>query len=281
MRNDMLIEVTGIKFYIERYNRQNISKNSPIILLHGFTGSGRDWDLLIPRIAPEFKVYTIDLIGHGKSGSPPLISYYETNSIVNQLKIIISKLTSNKIILIGYSMGGRAALSFAVKYPELVGGLIIESASAGIDDINLRNKRINADNLLAGFIESQPMEKFVDYWMSRELFKTQKYLSEDKLNSLRANKLKNNPVGLANILRGFSTGKMPQLMDKLSLIKSKAFLITGELDTKFTSINHELVSKFPSAEHKIIKNAGHNTHLEKPQEFINMINFFLNKFLFP
>ncbi len=56
---------------------------------------------------------------------------------------------------------------------------------------------------------------------------------------------------------------MPPLHDKLHLIKCKTLLVTGELDTKFTQINSELVKSFPSAKHVVIKNAGHNVHLEK------------------
>jgi 2-succinyl-6-hydroxy-2,4-cyclohexadiene-1-carboxylate synthase len=81
---------------------------------------------------------------------------------------------------------------------------------------------------------------------------------------------------LKNSLLGFGTGKMPALFDDLKNITCKTLLITGELDTKFTDINSELVNLFPKAEHRIIKNAGHNTHLEETKTFIKTVNNFLS-----
>jgi 2-succinyl-6-hydroxy-2,4-cyclohexadiene-1-carboxylate synthase len=69
---------------------------------------------------------------------------------------------------------------------------------------------------------------------------------------------------------------MSPLFEHLKEVKCKTLLITGELDTKFTNINSEIVKLFPNAEHKIIKNAGHNTHLEDPEKFIKEVNKFLN-----
>ncbi len=276
--NEMLIDISGIKFSVQRYDDKVSPDGIPIFFLHGFTGSGNDWKGIIPFINQKFQTFTIDLIGHGRTGSPLETSFYETKSIVYQLKAITKKITHKKIILAGYSMGGRAALSFAVEFSGSLEGLILESSSAGIDDTELRKERVESDNELADFIQSHSMEEFVDFWMNIDLFESQKSLPNEKLRELRETKLKNNREGLTNTLRGFSTGKMPSLSEKLSSFKVKTLLITGELDKKFTRINSELLSKFQIADHQVIKNAGHNSHLEKPAEFINVINSFLNEF---
>jgi 2-succinyl-6-hydroxy-2,4-cyclohexadiene-1-carboxylate synthase len=80
---------------------------------------------------------------------------------------------------------------------------------------------------------------------------------------------------LANSLRGSGTGKMKPLYEYLKNIRAKVLLITGELDTKFTDINSGMGKLFPNAKHEIIKNAGHNTHLEEPERFIGILNDFL------
>ena len=91
-------------------------------------------------------------------------------------------------------------------------------------------------------------------------------------------KARGQKMGLINSLKGFGTGVMPPLHDKLHLIKCKTLLVTGELDTKFTQINSELVKSFPSAKHVVVKNAGHNVHFEKPTVFTNKLNSFLSEF---
>jgi 2-succinyl-6-hydroxy-2,4-cyclohexadiene-1-carboxylate synthase len=88
-------------------------------------------------------------------------------------------------------------------------------------------------------------------------------------------KLENNKTGLANTLRCSGTGRMKPLYTDIKDISSKTLLITGELDSRYTNINDQMVKLFSNAEHKVIKNAGHNTHLEEPQKFIDEINKFL------
>jgi 2-succinyl-6-hydroxy-2,4-cyclohexadiene-1-carboxylate synthase len=80
---------------------------------------------------------------------------------------------------------------------------------------------------------------------------------------------------LANSLQGFGTGRMGYFGNEIDQINCPVVLITGELDTKFTKINSVLKKNFPNAMHKIIKNAGHNTHLEEPGRFVKVVNNFL------
>ena len=87
----------------------------------------------------------------------------------------------------------------------------------------------------------------------------------------------NSKIGLANSLRGFGTGRMGYFGGKLNKINCPILLITGELDTKFTTINQEMVERFRSANHRIIKNAGHNTHIEEQGRFVLITNDFLLK----
>ena len=251
-----------------------------VLALHGFTGSANDWNFLIPSLSRNNNVFALDLIGHGQSDSPDDLSMYSTDSIIEQINTTIEQISATNLILIGYSMGGRAALSYAVSYPGKVSGLILESTTWGIPEENFRNERIKSDKKLAEYILSNDVEKFVDYWMNLDLFATQKKLPAKILSDVRKNKLKNNKIGLANSLLGFGTGSMPPLHNLVNKIKAPALFITGEHDSKFTQINSEIKKHILNAAHITIPGAGHNVHLEKPDEFINVINNFLNKLIF-
>jgi 2-succinyl-6-hydroxy-2,4-cyclohexadiene-1-carboxylate synthase len=271
----MIFELPGIKLHIEFFN--SIENENPfIIFLHGFTGSSADWKPVAKQINKNFSSAAIDLIGHGKSSSPSDPEFYTFDAVTEQIKVIIEQVIKKKVILLGYSMGGRAALIFTIKHPQLVNALILESTTAGIKNEKLRKGRIKKDEEIAQFIETHPIEEFLDLWMDMELFNTQRRFSNEKRKLLKQSKLINTRVGLSNSLREFGTGKMPFLFDYLKTIKCKTLLITGELDTKFTNINNEIVRLFPDAVHKIIKNAGHNTHLEEPGKFIQAGNEFLD-----
>jgi 2-succinyl-6-hydroxy-2,4-cyclohexadiene-1-carboxylate synthase len=142
--------------------------------------------------------------------------------------------------------------------------------------MKLRVERIKKDEDITAYIRTHTMEEFADFWMDMEIFNTLRRFSEEKRKQLRLTRIKNNPEGLANSLRGFGTGIMPPLFNQIKDIKCKTLLITGELDTKFTNISNEIVKLIPQAEHKIIKNAGHNTHIEEPKHFIEAVNGFLS-----
>jgi len=273
----MFIKYSDIQLNVESV-KNNDSAEGSVFLLHGFTGSSCDWMPVVPFLDKRFNYFLVDLIGHGRSESPKDLFYYCTGSIVNQLNEIILILSGKKSILCGYSLGGRVALNYAFKYGLNLNGLILESCSGGIKDNILRQERIIQDEKLASFIESNPIETFIDYWMNIDLFTTQKRFSSEERAKIREQKIANNRTGLANILREFGTGKMDSVYDLLNNIGIKTLLISGELDTKFTSINNEMVKLFPNADHINIKNAGHNTHLEEPRCFIEVINNYLSGF---
>lgn len=272
------MEIKYKDIVINAYQYEKSASSNYIILLHGFTGSAEDWNFLTSDLNPDFNIIAIDLIGHGKSSSPLTPDFYSSNEISNQIYHIINFFKLKKIILLGYSMGGRAALSFAVKFPKIVNGLILESATAGIENDILRNERKKEDARLSEYILNNHLEKFIDYWMNLDLFSTQKSLPAEKLKLIREQKLKNNKIGLSNSLKEFSTGKMIPLFDQLKNLYVKTLLINGEFDKKYTEINFQLESLFPNAKHVIIKDAGHNTHLEQPKTFISVLNRFLNEF---
>ncbi|MBT8387461.1 MAG: 2-succinyl-6-hydroxy-2,4-cyclohexadiene-1-carboxylate synthase [Ignavibacteria bacterium] len=273
----MKIHSQNISLSVELFSEINPAKKT-LIFLHGFTGSANDWKKTAQLVDNHFNKIAVDLIGHGKSDSPTEPEKYSLSSMNSQLLDIINHFTKEKVILIGYSMGGRAALSFAVNHADKIKGMILESTSSGIEDPAERKKRIKTDEELADFIETNIMETFIDHWMNLEIFGTQKRFSNDLLQKLRMEKLQNSSLGLANSLREFGTGRMPYLGDKLSYLDFPVLLVTGELDSKFTKINKKLVEKFPSAKHQIIKNAGHNVHLEETMRFTETTNSFLYQF---
>lgn len=272
----MKIISDSVNINFEYFNSFNPKRNSAL-MLHGFTGSLDDWRGIQGLLNPNFNYIGIDLVGHGKSDSPTDVKKYNPQAIVKQINDILDNLSIEEVIIIGYSMGGRAALSFAINHPNKIRGLILESTTAGIESEKLRSERIKSDEELADYIESHNIEDFVELWMNKEIFNTQRRFSNEKLKNIKRKKTLNSKIGLANSLRGFGTGKMINVHENLSLIKCPVLLISGELDTKFTEVNAELKQSFLKAEHSIIKNAGHNTHLEEPERFVKTVKEFITK----
>jgi 2-succinyl-6-hydroxy-2,4-cyclohexadiene-1-carboxylate synthase len=271
----MKIDVNGITFNIEIGESLPGKNQTPLLFLHGYTGSSIEWKRFFDRISSKFFPFAIDLPGHGETDSPTDTSLYTASSLSNQIAEILSRLGINKVIICGYSMGGRAALTFYSSYPGLVSGLILESTTPGIIESRLREERVYSDSLLAKKIEEEGVEKFGSYWLNLPMFESLKTLPEEDYAKILKSRIHNNAVGLINSLKGFGTGSMPQLWDKLREINFPVLLITGEYDSKFTGINSEMSEKILKCSHHIIKDCGHNTHLEKPDYFINLVNNYL------
>ncbi len=249
---------------------------NPIIFLHGFTGSANDWDFVLEQFPGNSSPIFIDLIGHGESDSPNSVVFYETKFQIELLKYVLEYFELKKVILVGYSMGGRLALSFTMKYQEFVDALVLESTSFGIENEKERLQRIESDKKLAEQIDNSSVEEFINNWIKDPLFNSLRNLDMEKLNDLIKNKIQNNNiVGIKNSLLGFNTGKMKNYFLELNNLKIRTLLIVGELDKKFVKINNKANSLLPKSELIIIKQSGHNVHFEKPKEFLKFLNRFL------
>jgi 2-succinyl-6-hydroxy-2,4-cyclohexadiene-1-carboxylate synthase len=244
----------------------------PLVLLHGFTGSSKTWRAFISNWQNDFQVITIDLPGHGKTHAPYVMTMEE---VCADLHLFFSKLVPDSFHLLGYSMGGRTALSYAMLYPENIKSLILESASPGLASEEEREDRRKRDEKLAVCIEKDGMEQFVEFWGNIPLFETQKRLPAEKKASIRQERLSQNSAGLAQSLRTMGTGSQPSWWGKLSDITMPVLLLAGVLDPKFSGINKRMHEHLPNSNLKIIEDAGHAIHVEQPAIFGKMVKEFI------
>ena len=270
----MKVNVDGIGFNVLLHPSDFTKSKTPIIFLHGFTGSCIDWKFILDKFPQEYYPVAIDLIGHGESDSPEDPKYYSCSSIVYQLHSITKKLGFDKFLLAGYSMGGRAALSFTLRHQSKVTALIMESTTAGIEDICDQKQRVQFDLLLADKIKDEGIEAFTDFWFNTPLFRSLRNHIDFENEKNKRNK--NSVMGLANSLSGFSTGLMPNYWDRIHTIKVPVLLISGEFDEKYTKLNAEMNSLISTSKHITVEGTGHNTHLEKPELFTKFVLDFLN-----
>ncbi len=269
--------VNGLSINVEISGEGDIS----LVFIHGFAGSTEDWSEIVESLSGAYKLVRIDMPGFGKSDKPDDPGCYTQSFGSSVISTIIKKLNLGKIIIVGYSMGGRFALDVVASDNQSVIGLILESASPGIDDEEQRELRIAADTALADAILERGMEWFVNYWSEIDLFQSQKKLSELKQMQQNHRRLENSPTALAQSLRTFGAGVMEPLWNYLYTIDVPVLLLSGEIDTKFTAINGRMCVMLPLCKHVIVKNAGHNIHLENPSEFVNLVNDFINDFVKP
>lgn len=251
----------GVDLHVER-----TGSGPPVILLHGFTGDATTMRGLAQRLESDAEVIVGDLVGHGRSCSPVDEEDYSVDAMAAQVAAIGEKSLSLPFHLVGYSMGGRVALTLACRRPELLRSLTLIGASAGLADESERADRRTSDNRLAESIEIDGLETFVDRWMAMPLFSTQSRLGDDFLVAARSQRLRNSAAGLIRSLRAAGTGSMVPLHDDLPRCSVPTVFVVGAEDRKFTGIAAELAALMPTAEVAVIEGAGHAVHLEQPDE---------------
>jgi len=249
----------------------------PIIFLHGFTGSAEDWLPFFEKLNNKCFPIAIDLPGHGKTELPNYVNHYMVGSYVDVINTVLDFFDIKKTILLGYSMGGRVALSFTVAYPEKVIALILEGATAGIENEKERETRKKNDAVLIQKLLTYGIDKFINYWMDLPFFRSLKSLNNKEYDEIIVRKKTNSSEKLANSLLGFGTGQMPPLWNKLASVKIPVLLLAGSLDTKFVRINKKMNKFIHDSTLMIIEDCGHNTHLENKEKFIILVNNFLKE----
>jgi 2-succinyl-6-hydroxy-2,4-cyclohexadiene-1-carboxylate synthase len=252
-------------------NVETWGAGTPLMLLHGFMGSARTWDAHRPAFNGRYQVIAPDLLGHGLSEAAATPARYNMSCCLADLATVLDYYHVDRVHLLGYSMGGRIALSFAVKYPDRIASLVLESASPGMADLAERQKRVVADEAFAERLEHEGLAAFVDHWERLPLFASQRHLPAHTLAAHRAQRMQNSVTGLANSLRGIGAGVQPSLWDRLESVAAPSLLLVGALDTKYMDIGRAMVQKLPKARLVVVPGAGHTVHLEQPVEFDRLV----------
>lgn len=266
------IEANGLSYHVE-----TAGEGAPLLLLHGFTGSAAAWHPFLPDWSRRFRTVAVDLPGHGRTGAPRDSARYRTEAAVDDLCRLMDRLSIGRAAVLGYSMGGRLALSLAMLRPERVAALILESSSPGLASAEERVARVKQDEALADRIEREGIERFVDYWENLPLFASVKRLPDDVRERLRRGRLANRTHGLAGSLRGMGTGVQPSWWHRLPELNVPVQLITGERDAKFRGIAERMQRALPDCRLAVVPDAGHLVHVEKPELFATIVvNFLLS-----
>ncbi|MGD8319898.1 MAG: 2-succinyl-6-hydroxy-2,4-cyclohexadiene-1-carboxylate synthase [Gemmatimonadota bacterium] len=245
-----------------------------MLLLHGFTGSAASWPgTLVDGLASRERLpVLVDLPGHGAHAGDTDPAHF---ALAPTLESLVRAQGPEPGPVVGYSMGGRLALAFAVAHPRRVTRLVLESASPGLATEEERAARREADETLARRLETRGIEAFVDAWEELPLFESQRALPPRIRAAQRARRLRNDPRSLAESLRGVGTGSLPSYWEALDRLSIPVLLLTGALDRKFTEIAREMARRLPDVRHVVVPGAGHAVHLERPHAWLSAVCGFL------
>lgn len=237
----------------------------PVTLLHGFTQSGRSWRELISRMPEGFRWIVPDLRGHGETQIWKGAAC-SMEACTQDLVQLWDALGVEKTHLVGYSMGGRLALHVATHVPERLLSVMTIGAHAGLEE-SAREGRRRGDEALAGRIEKEGVEAFVDYWSSLPLFAGIERRGPSYVAEVRADRLRNHAAGLACSLRGMGAGVMEPVWEGLGRVTLPCTFVAGQLDHGYVASARRLAAATPNGRYEIVPRAGHPVHQERPDAF--------------
>lgn len=232
-----------------------VATPDPIVLLHGFAGTGALWDPVRAALPTAAAVSAPDLRGHGARSSVRPVSF------AGCVADVLGDAPAGRFVLGGYSQGGRIALHVALAAPERVSALVLIAATAGLEDGGERAARRRADTDLALRLQRDGLDAFAVGWTTQPLFAGDPPAARA---AQRADIARCTADGLAAALRGIGTGEMPPLWDRLPQLTMPATILVGERDAKFRALGERLAAALPDARLTVVPGAGHGLPREAP-----------------
>ncbi|MBM3179613.1 MAG: 2-succinyl-6-hydroxy-2,4-cyclohexadiene-1-carboxylate synthase [Chloroflexi bacterium] len=249
-------------------------KNPPLVLLHGFLGSGKSWLNIAHSFSENYFCIMPDLPGHGDNTQIDITAPLNFDILTEWLSHLLDQIPVSEIHLVGYSLGGRTALYFACRYPKRILTLTLESASPGIVDKSERARRLAEDTARTESIMKDGMSAFVEKWYRMPLFASLS-THPQKISAIKESAKSNRPDWMAKVIRELSPGTQQPLWNSLSTLSFPVLLITGEKDEKYAHVVRKMAEHISNCSHVIVQEAGHNVHAEQTKEYISLVQKFL------
>ena len=279
---ELFAYVNGIKLCYDIHGKGN-----SVILIHGFSDRKEHWRAQVGELSKFFKIIRLDNRGAGKSDRPE--GEYSMKVYASDVAGLMDFLGIEKAHIIGHSMGGMIAQNFTLIYPNRINKLVLINTLAGmalpgvptdrafeiyresaIEDVKaLRDEPLNNFLKLTKRSYSRefhkqmvanPKKKFHGIWSVEDLV-------EEKTNYGPTEK------DIDNLIAAFKTHNT---YERLHEIKNETLIIAAEKDKSCSvTMNEKIHELIPNSKFIIIKNAAHQSILEKAPEINKIIIDFL------
>ena len=251
---------------------RKFGSGQPVVILHGLFGLSDNWVTFARQLGEHYAVYVPDLRNHGQS---PHSTVFDFSSLENDITELVEEIGSDRIFLIGHSLGGKTAMFFALHHPEIVRKLVVVDISlrksppdsehqlllnAMMDvDFSEANSRSDVEKQLQQTVKSQKLRQFLMknvYWRDRHSLDWRlnlRAINENLMSVFEGVDVSGSYPGPALFIRGGSS----------------EYVRDSDLD--------DLKMKFPGSELETIANASHWVHADAPGEFYSLVKNFLDR----
>jgi pimeloyl-ACP methyl ester carboxylesterase len=242
---------SGILYVEERGNGE-----IPIMFAHSFGGSTIHWDNQVEHLQDTRRVITFDFRAHGKS-EPPSDKKFTIEALAQDISTVVDGLRLDRLVLVGHSIGGAAAIAYAGIYPGRVAGLVLVGTPG-------KSSPEQSKSVIAS-LESESYQEVMDMHMKQLLENAQPHVNDIVMKDFK-NISKETSLSIIKSL--FQYDPLPTLKG----YKGPLLIIsTTQEDEKPDT----LASQMPDVAHRSIDGSSHWIQLDKPDEFNGILNEFL------
>ncbi|MBT8260697.1 MAG: alpha/beta fold hydrolase [Bacteroidia bacterium] len=248
-----------------------IGEGKPFVILHGFLGMSDNWKAHGRQFSLQgFQVHLLDQRNHGRSFHSDEFDY---ELLSEDLYDYCLHNDLEDIVLLGHSMGGKTAMQFAARYPQMLSKLIVadiapkfyprhhQAILKGLSALNFDEieTRKEAEVILSNYVLHKPTRQF--------LLKNVYWVEPGKL-ALRLNLI----ALIDNI------DEVGEALPAHLKYEGETMFLKGDRSEYITTEDEiEIKRQFPNVVFETLENAGHWLHAENPESFFNsVINFICN-----
>jgi esterase len=246
-------------------------QHPPLLIAHGLFGSARNFNTLGRRLATTRRVVMVDMRNHGAAPWDPDNSY---PALADDLADAVTRLCGGKAVVLGHSMGGKAAMTMALSHPDLLAGLIVADIAPvphehshlhyikAMQAVALAQvaRRSDADPMLADAVAEPMLRSFL----------LQNLAVENGHVRWRINLAALEP-NMAPLL-DFPTD-LPQ-----ASFDGPAYFLHGGASPYVPPETHPRIrALFPDADIEALPGAGHWLHAEQPEAFLGKVEGWLSE----
>ncbi|RMF93975.1 MAG: alpha/beta hydrolase [Nitrospinota bacterium] len=271
---DRFVTANGLRFHYLEWGEPH---NPPILMLHGFAQTCHSWDFVALSLCDRFRVLALDQRGHGDSEWAP-DGDYSPAAFQRDLHAVVQALNLHDFVLIGLSMGGRNAFSYAANHPERVKALVIVDAAP-------ETRRAGVEHIRRFVQSTDELDSFEDF-----VERVRQYNPRRPVEQLRGS-LQHNLKQLPNgkwtwkydrVLRapGRPMGSDPaytqRLWGYLEALQCPTLVVRGaESDVVALETAERMHQRIPNSTLVTVERAGHLVPGDNPAGFVQAVTAFL------
>ncbi|HKI98094.1 MAG TPA: alpha/beta hydrolase [bacterium] len=264
-------EINGVNLYYE-----DTGSGVPVVFVHEFAGDYRSWEPQVRHFSRRYRCITYNARGYPPSDVPEQVEAYSQDIAVDDLLGLLDHLGLQQAHIVGFSMGGYAALIFGLRHPECCRSLVIAGCGYGSDTDRSKWER-DVEQVAARF-ERDGMQTAADFY-ARGPTRVQ-FMDNDPrgwqefYEQLRAS----SSIGHAMTMRGVQRRRpsVGQLEPQLRKLDVPTLVMTGDEDEPCLEPGLLMKRSILSSALVVMPKCGHTINLEDPTAFNGHLEAFFS-----